>query len=386
MNSRIYDPLTETPGTLETLQPLADSLSQVEGFLRRYIVFPSRAHSPAIALWVAHSHALSAFDYTPYLHISSPEKRCGKSRVLDALALLVPQPWAAISPSDAVIYRKIEAKKPTLLLDEVDTIFKKGGKDENKEGLRALLNAGFNRSATVPRCTGKNHEIVDFPVFCAKVIAGIGKLPDTVADRSVPIVLARKTRSEAVERFRRREAEERAQPIHGALSAWARRGLTLDELRNARPEMPDRLGDRQADICEPLLAIADAAGESWPERGRTALVELLTDCEDDAESEGEKLLAAIRRTFASGGATRLSTEQLLNALVEEEDGPWVEWWERDLNSGNRQGPASKLARILRPYGIRSRTHRLSNGATLKGYAVEDFTNVWERYLDTVPEP
>jgi len=154
---------------------LAEALSQVEDFLRRYIVFPSRSHSPAIALWVAHSHALAAFDYTPYLHITSPEKRCGKSRVLDTLALLAPEPWVAVSPTDAVIYRKISISKPTLLLDEVDTVFT-GGKSENKEGLRALLNAGFNRSATVPRCVGADHEVVEFGVFCAKVIAGIGKL------------------------------------------------------------------------------------------------------------------------------------------------------------------------------------------------------------------
>ena len=363
---------------------LAETLARVEEFLRRYIVFPSEAHPPAIALWVAHSHALEAFDYTPYLHISSPEKRCGKSRVLDTLALLVPEPWVAVSPSDAVIYRKIATSKPTLLLDEVDTVFT-GGKDESKEGLRALLNAGFSRSATVPRCIGASHEVVEFGVFCAKVIAGIGKLPDTVADRAVPIVLARKTRREPVERFRSREAAGPARDIRDALSAWARREVTLLELRNARPELPIGLGDRQADICEPLLAIADAAGGSWPKRSRAAVVELLLEGEEDSDSVGEKLLAAIHRAFAEAGASRLGTEQLLGALMLCEDGPWVEWWERDINSGNRQGPATKLARMLRAYGIRSRAHRLPNGAILRGYTAKDFTQAWERYLSPKSE-
>src|SRR3984957_344990 len=89
--------------TVEVFEPphLKDALAQIEDFLRRYIAFPTDAHSPAIALWVAHSHALAAFDYTPYLHITSPEKRCGKSRVLDALSLLVPEPWLSVSPSEA---------------------------------------------------------------------------------------------------------------------------------------------------------------------------------------------------------------------------------------------------------------------------------------------
>lgn len=366
--------------TVEILeQPgLAGALSQVEDFFRRYIAFPSAAHSPIIALWVAHSHALAAFDYTPYLHISSPEKQCGKSRVLDALSMLVPEPWLAVSPSEAVIYRKIAISNPTLLLDEVDTIFS-GGKDESKEGLRALLNAGFNRSATVPRCTGTDHEIVDFKVFCAKVIAGIGRLPDTVADRSVPIVLARKTRQEAVERFRNRDATEAARDVRGALSAWVRSEGVLAALRVARPSFPECLGDRQADICEPLFAIADAAGGDWPERGRQALVELLSAGRENAESVGVKLLAAIRRAFAETGANRLSTEQLLESLMRCEDGPWVEWWERDINSGNRRGPASRLARILQPYGIKSGSIRLPDGSTPKGYKADAFTEAWARY-------
>jgi len=372
---------TESPEALEPFEPprLADALAWVEAFLCRYIAFPSSAQSPAIALWVAHSYALAAFDYTPYLHISSPEKRCGKSRVLDTLSLLVPDPWLTVSPSEAVIYRKISVSKPTLLLDEVDTIFG-GGKDESKEGLRALLNAGFNRSATVPRCTGSNHDIVDFTVFCAKVVAGIGKLPDTVADRSVPIVLARKTRRETVERFRNRDAAESAREVRDALAAWARAEGTLDNLRSARPELPASLGDRQADICEPLLAIADAAGGPWPERGRAALVKLLTEGEEDSESLGAKLLTEIWRAFEEAGAARLTTEQILTALMRCEDGPWVEWWEREINSGNRRGPASKLARMLRPYGIFSCSLRVSDGATQKGYKAEFFTEAWERYV------
>lgn len=357
---------------------LTGTLSQVEEFLCRYIAFRGDAQSPIIALWVAHSHAIEAFDYTPYLHISSPEKRCGKSRVLDSLNLLVPQPWCAVSPSEAVIYRKIEASRPTLLLDEVDTIFT-GGKDENKEGLRALLNAGFNRSATVPRCVGPQHEIKDFPVFCAKVIAGIGRLPDTVADRSLPIVLARKTRDQTVDRFRPRDAAEFAEPIHAELAAWAGDAATIRSLRAARPTLPDSLSDRAQDICEPLLAIADAAGDDWPERARAALVALFGGGGQD-DSLGVKLLIEIRRAFSEAGTDRLSTDQALDALLLSDDGPWVGWWENDIRSGNRHGPATKLARMLKPYGIVSGSIRMPDGKTPKGYKSESFTDAWARYL------
>jgi hypothetical protein len=371
----------ENVGLLEPPR-LADALSQVEDFLQSYIAFPTEAHSPAIALWVAHSHALAAFDYTPYLHVSSPEKQCGKSRVLDALRLLVPAPWLSVSPSEAVIYRKIASSVPTILLDEVDTIFT-NGKDENKEGLRALLNAGFTRGATVPRCTGKEHKIVDFPVFCAKVIAGIGRVPDTVADRSIRILLARKTKFQVVERFRDREASKIARGIREALVAWARSELVLDDLRAARPLLPDALGDRQADICEPLFAIADAAGGDWPERARAALVELLTSAGGEGESVGVKLLAAIRRAFAQADATRLTTDQLLDALMLSDDGPWVGWWERDISAGNRRGAAVRMANLLKPYGISSASLRVDDDSTRKGYKIEHFLAAWECYLPSL---
>ena len=104
---------------------------------------------------MAHTWVIEAFDFTPYLHISSPVKRCGKSRVFDCFKLLCAKPWAVVSITEAVMFRKIEQEAPTLLLDEVDAIFTAKKGDDGKEALRALLNAGFERRATVPRCAGQ---------------------------------------------------------------------------------------------------------------------------------------------------------------------------------------------------------------------------------------
>jgi hypothetical protein len=198
---------------------LAATLDHIHNFLRRFVAFSSLAQAIVIALWIAHTWVIEAFDYTPYLYVTSPEKRCGKSRLLDCLELLVAIVWRVISPSEAVLFRKIEADRPTLLLDEVDTIFCRG-KDDGKESLRALLNAGFDRRAQVPRCVPPNNDIKNFRVFGPKALAGIGRLPDTVHDRCIPIQLARRSREESIERFRRREAETAATPIRDALAQW----------------------------------------------------------------------------------------------------------------------------------------------------------------------
>jgi hypothetical protein len=354
-------------------------LDEICAFLRRYVVFPFPEQQPvAIALWIAHTWTLDVFDYTPYLHIHSPEKRCGKTRLLDCVELIVSQPWRAISPTEAVLFRKIEADKPTLLLDEVDAVFT-GGKDERKEPLRALLNAGFERKTKVPRCVGQSFQVQDFEVFCAKALSGIGRLPDTVNDRCIPISLIRRSHDECVERFRKREAETAVVPIRAALAELAQQRTTIDKLRMARPDIPVELSDRQADICEPLLAIADLVGGEWPERSRGALVKLCGE-QDDGESVQGKLLSAIREAFDASGTDKLSTQQLLEALVSHEtDAPWAGWWESDLRNGNTRGPAARLARLLKPYSIEPRVIRFADGTTPRGYLREDFEDAWKRY-------
>ena len=257
--------------------PLSDTLDNVREFLSRYLVFPKESHAIAISLWAAHTWVFRSFDYTPYLYISSPVKRCGKSRLFDCLLLVSASPWEVVSLTEAVLFRKIEQDSPTIFIDEVDTIFKANGQDENKEGLRAILNAGFEHGAVVPRCVGPQFVLTGFRVFCPKALAGIKRLPDTVADRSIEIAMVRRARNEVVQKFRKREAEPIAKPIQAALEVWSQELSVVQQLHAARPKLPDALGDRAADICEPLLAIADMAGGAWPTMARVALVELCSE-------------------------------------------------------------------------------------------------------------
>src|SRR5713101_2879419 len=126
-------------------------LDKLIALLRKYVVMTEPQYL-VTALWIVHTHGVLCFDQTPYLTVTSPERQCGKSRLLELLELLVPRPWATIMPSEATLYRRIAKETPTLLLDEADAVFAPG--NENRyEGLRAILNAGHRRGATVTRCT-----------------------------------------------------------------------------------------------------------------------------------------------------------------------------------------------------------------------------------------
>src|SRR4029453_6499352 len=120
--------------------------------------------------------------------------------LLKCLSMLTPRAWYAITPSVAVLYRKIDMDRPPLLLDEADRSFADG--ENGKQDLLAILNAGYKRGATVDRCSGANRDKLEsFQVFCPKAFAGIGKLPDTTADRCFPIRLERQARQRGRKRF-----------------------------------------------------------------------------------------------------------------------------------------------------------------------------------------
>jgi hypothetical protein len=312
--------------------------------------------------------------------VTSPEKRSGKTRLLDVLELLAARAWRAILPSEAVVYRKISAHAPTLLLDEVDAIY--GPKAREHEGLRALLNAGHRRGSRVPRCVGNNFALEEFETYCPKAIAGIGKLPDTVADRSIPIRLARRKKSEPVERFRARAARAVALPLREQIERWAK---TAD-LRERRPELPTELDDRAADGWEPLFAIADLAGSDWSRRARAAAIELHATVDPEADSLGVRLLADTKAVF--GENDKLFTPHLLKELHQLDAAPWADLPGRSGSS--KPLDSARLAGLLKHYSIRPKSIRIGE-VTGKGYERAAFVDAWDRYVGvpftgTNPEP
>ena len=160
-------------------------LTHVRGFIKRFCSFPDEHALTAVTLWAAHAHMARHFHTTPRLALISPEPGSGKTRVLEVLDLLVSKSMFCLSASPAAIFRTLAKGPITLLVDECDTIFTRRGRDDANEDLCALLNSGYKRGATIPRCVGPKHDVQNFSVYCATALAGIGDLPDTIMTRSV---------------------------------------------------------------------------------------------------------------------------------------------------------------------------------------------------------
>ena len=307
---------------------LDQTLREVEDFIMRHVYFASAEAATCCALWVAHTYAFEAASVTPYLAITSPEKGSGKTRLLEVLELLVREPWMLASISAAALFRLVASEKVTLLIDETDSIFK--DRSARADELRGLINAGYRKSGKAVRVEGigQRGKIGKYPVFCPKALAGIGALPDTIADRSLIIGLERRTQTEWSARWRSESAAEEADPIRRRLEAWAGDHDVLAELVAAVPDVPRMSSDRAAEVWEPLLAIADTAGGLWPEAARRAAVAL--DAErgrDESESVTVLLLRHIRDIFAGDSREAIPTVDMVRALVDKEEGPWARWAE-----------------------------------------------------------
>jgi hypothetical protein len=355
-------------------------LGDVHAFLKRFIVC-SDAALVAGTLWAVHTHAFEAADVTPRLSIRSAEAESGKTRWLETLKMIVRKSRLAVSISDAALFRLVESERPTVLHDEIDAVFGPNARD--REDLRGLLNAGYERGATVPRCVGEGSklQVKEFQVFAPVALAGLGKLPYTLETRSIIIRMKPRTASEPVSRLRRRKVQPEADALRVRLETWAAEHVA--ELVGAEPDLPDALSDRAQDIWEPLIAIADAVGDGWPERARTAATELFAARDEDEESIGRRLLSDIRvvlddperddpvdevhgQAITSGG--------LAAALAAIEGAPWAEWGRDD-----KPITANKVARMLKPFGIRPDQHWIA-GRKIRGYLRSDFEDAWHRHL------
>ncbi|NEA11160.1 DUF3631 domain-containing protein [Streptomyces sp. SID10692] len=358
-------------------------LDAVEAFHRRFNAFPTEAAYVAVALWDAHTHLLDCFDSTPRLAFLSPEPGSGKTRALEVISTLVPHPMHAVNASPAALFRAVadEAGRPTILFDEIDTVF--GPKAKDNEDLRGLLNAGHRKSGVSYRCVGDGgtQTVVAFPSYCAVAMGGLGSLPDTILARSVIIRMRRRARNERVEPFRARIHEPQGHALRDQLITWAEQ--VRPRVDGAFPDMPEGITDRPADVWEPLLAVADAAGGTWPERARQACIDLVTAVsEDDRASLGVKLLTDLRDHVFPGEVT-VSTVEILHLLNGLEESPWGDLDGRPLN-------ARTLSKTLKEY-VTAKSKPISprplriGGQIVKGYHRDDLTDAWNRYCPPPPE-
>jgi len=361
-----------------TLPPEVDGaalLCSLEEHFTRYAVL-EKGLPLVLALWSLATHLFIGFDTFPYLAITSPTKRCGKTRTGELLEFVCANPESTVEISPAALFRLVQEMRPTLILDEAESL---SGRGETTEALRAILNAGYRKGKKVRRSAKKGEDgtfnVETFETFCPKVITLIGNLPDTLSDRCIPIRMKRRT-NEILARFRFSTGQKEAAPVKAKMAAWA--AANMNEVTDYYLNN-DLLfiSDREAELWLPLFSVLAVTDPT-----RLAELEITAVQLSDVKSANEptersiKLLADLRQIFAgpAGEAGQLTSQALLNSLTKIEESPWKDW-------GNGKSlSARNLAELLRPYEIRPQNARAEKGRVCKAYKKDSFKDAWERYL------
>ena len=361
----VVEPWPEAVDSGETIMALVERI-------KRHIVL-SDDEALAVALWTlfAWVHDTVA-THSPILLVTSAEPYSGKTQLLSVIGFLLPRALVCVEISEATLFRGIELWSPTIIVDEADVIL------INNEPLRSVINTGWTRGSSVPRCIGDNNTPHAFPTFCPKVIGMKGKrLPDTTLSRSIIVEMKRKKSGERTKHFRSIDDAGLVELRRRALRWAIDNG---EKLEGVEPDLPPGFDNRLGDNWELLFAIADHAGGEWPAKARKAAIKL-SQVENIA-SIGTQLLADIKAIFYQTKEDellhepleRFSSADLAATLGADMTGPWAEW------KASKPITQAQLARVLKPFGIAPGVIRLPSGGTIRGYMRSWFEDAWDRYL------
>ena len=346
-------------------------LDEIGATIKRFVIVPDSSVA-AITLWAVLTYCYDSFGVCPILTILSPEKQCGKTTLMEMLMVLVTRCLPTSNCTSAVIFRSVEAFRPTLLIDEADSFM------NDQDELRGILDSGHRKAfAFAIRTVGDEHKPAKFSTWCPKAFAAIGKLPDTLMDRSIVIHMRRKTAGESVERLRFERISDEMEPIRRKVARWVQDNHMTIALSD--PVGPDSLDDRAQDNWRPLLSIAAAAGGRWPELARQSAIKLSGRRAEVDESARTMLLVDIQAIFNCHGVDRIASDEIVADLVEREDRPWPEW------KKGKPITTTQIARLLKPFDIKPKVLRLPSKQA-RGYELEDFNDAFSRYLPSPTVP
>lgn len=229
---------------------LSESIALLIEKLRSLVWFEDERWYPVIAVWSAGTYLFPAFPAYPYLQ-QTGEKGSGKTKLHDVLECTAFNALKVIDPTPAVLFRLVHALRPTLLIDEAE----KMNTEEGQE-VRGIINAGYKRGATVPRCEGEGHELKFFEVYGPKCLAGIRGLGAVTEDRCITVVMFKPKPGEARQNIAVNPADGEWQTIRNGFyrlpfTCAGKIASCVDGLR-----LPDWLRARDRELWLPLLQIA----------------------------------------------------------------------------------------------------------------------------------
>lgn len=337
--------------------------------IKRYVVVSD--HSAfAVALWVILTWCYDLFPRCPLLLINAPERECGKTQLLKVVEFLVHKPLETTNITLAALFRVVSNHAPTLLIDEADTFM------DGKGELAGIVNKGYERGGVVIRIESDGTDFGEriYFVFGPKAMAGITLerfITSATMSRGIQVPMKRKAKEDKVERLRSANPQVFAD-LRSRISRFVKDHQEV--LAQGWSDLPSQLSDRQQDNWEPLLTIAHCLGPTWYSRAIEAALAVSVETAQP-KSSSNQLLEDIREVLQRYSKKYIPSATLLEMLSNNGDMDWGRY--------NRGEPMTsrQLSRYMAAYGIKSKTVRMDEKYTPKGYEVREFEDAFDRYLE-----
>ncbi len=349
-----------------------DLIGLIRFLLREYVELQTEHEYTVVALWAIHTHVFSQFMVTPRLTLRSPVPGCGKTQLIDVLMYLAARADKFDSITTASIFRLIDSRHPTLLIDEADNL-----DIQRNHRLHAVFNSGYRHGGKFTQMESRNghNKLTDYSTFAPLLLAlpdASGGLPRTLDSRCITLMMKRSNGRRDLKRMDPRCPDMALNAAYGQIRLW-RDNVEL----NPDPAMPEGISNRLADNWRPLLSIADSLG--WSEQAREALVEF-AQAYRDADVK-ILLLEDIRKVF--GTTDRISSQTLLDSLFTLDHANWDQFRGTRGDQSPHKLKAGEMALMLRDFGIQSRTlwppKRTRASKSYKGYLKQHFEDAWQKY-------
>jgi hypothetical protein len=352
---------------------LAEVLDAAAIEVGRYIK-ASPAAIDTVVLWGAGAHVQQRADLhiniAPRTYVTSPVPGCGKTLLLEIIAAFTPRSMMLSSTSVSGLFREIDARKPTLCLDEFDKQMAGASQEQ-----MAILDSGHRKTSAYVLRSAKTEDgqfiREKFSTFTAMAFSGIKKLPDAMTSRCIIVALQRAGADDRLEHLVD-GASEKLTEIRRKLARWAKDVTELPIV-----DRPKALANRVGDNWYTIRRIAKLAGETWYQRAMDAAMTPAMKADTNVTLA---LLDAIWRAFDETKRSRMHTAELLSELLNMDEGRWREarhgqpitgYYLRDNLGDMLPGNAEEIA---------PRRWREGSAHQQYGYDVLHLKDAFQRYL------